>query len=550
MSFWYLSDREIGELVGTASELGLADPGQRAALLAPFNRQFVGSLQPAGNAVGQLSMDLHRLNRIERLEDGTVPLKVWLNQALLLTGHEVQAQLFRRFLAELEAPPPPPLGRHCWDPPAELPECAEAVVIADQRVPADFLECGRLATASVACVRVPRYVSGKPSGYRGAQREAIGTGWVIAPQLLITSYSVASAREEGEDAVEDADLLRQVQSATVRFDLEGQHRRSRSGPAIIRVIGLEAQDPALDYAIFRLQRDPHVPALRLARHPFVVEAGSFPPLNLIEDPGDGQKVLAIRSNLATSSVGNDLRYFSLADPRTLGAPVFDDMWNVVALHRGTTRTARKVANFEGRLTAFINVATLIYPIREHLQSKYSGLWEEIADAYTKRLRSRAVADSNVINFETAQSGRGGDARTVDLKPLRDRTKQAAEAVASLATAVSAGRADLSTPRLRLRSLLTNTKRLLRELAGQLDAGLTNTEGSTGELEESICGCERSMDALLARSEALQGGLAPADRTYQRSRLDSDSQAVQKALAEVTARFEARLRMAPNRHLPE
>ena len=95
-------------------------------------------------------------------------------------------------------------------------------------------------------------------------------------------------------------------------------------------------------------------------------------MNIIQHPEGRSKKIAIRNNLVTHSTETELRYFTDTMGGSSGAPVFNDSWEVVALHRGST-VVRGV-NFQGNDTAWVNVGTQITAILHHPRAKLSGTY--------------------------------------------------------------------------------------------------------------------------------------------------------------------------------
>jgi hypothetical protein len=79
-----LPDDQIRRLHAAILAAHLAD--NRKALLGGLDAAFVASLQTAPDPSSQIFRDLCTLNAIERLADGTVPLKTWLENAVALAG--------------------------------------------------------------------------------------------------------------------------------------------------------------------------------------------------------------------------------------------------------------------------------------------------------------------------------------------------------------------------------------------------------------------------------------------------------------------------------
>lgn len=117
--FRYLTTDEVTELHKTAVNLGLAQ--QRDELLRGIDAGFVYGLRISTSPSFQLSSDLDTMVTRERLNDGSVPLLLWLSTALRATSSLPESEVFKRMLAKVEAkagltapiaaPPPAPPPR-------------------------------------------------------------------------------------------------------------------------------------------------------------------------------------------------------------------------------------------------------------------------------------------------------------------------------------------------------------------------------------------------------------------------------------------------------
>lgn len=114
-------------------------------------------------------------------------------------------------------------------------------------------------------------------------------------------------------------------------------------------------DRGLDFAVARVDEVAGRASLPVARQPLAIRQGDVVPLNIIQHPGGQPKRIAIRNNLATAADARELRYFTSTLGGSSGAPVLDDSWRAVGLHRGSIGT--KVLNFQGRNTAVVNLGT-------------------------------------------------------------------------------------------------------------------------------------------------------------------------------------------------
>ncbi|MFD2090661.1 trypsin-like serine peptidase [Blastococcus deserti] len=158
-----------------------------------------------------------------------------------------------------------------------------------------------------------------------------GTGFLVAPWLLMTNNHVLPT----EDA---------AASATVRFGYQQQENGD--------VIGVQevGADPArffvtsgedrLDYtvvAVGPLPRSSDAPGDVLGTIPLVGAIGKIlegEPINIIQHPAGRPKEIAFRNNRLIKLVDDDvLTYSTDTDRGSSGAPVLNDQWELVGLHR-------------------------------------------------------------------------------------------------------------------------------------------------------------------------------------------------------------------------
>lgn len=368
MATRHFGQSQLAELRTAVLELIGYDPLTRNALLAPLPASLKGLL-PGGltvPAVG-LTLDLDHLNGIERLTDGTVPMKEFLKRAVELVGTIESADVIRSALAEIEAATTgaPPIAT------AGLPEIHEAVIVRNDMVPFGFLRGGITAAAAVAKLMVPRHEGGVRVTTNGRPVTYLGTGWLVAAGLLMTNHHVVNARNQGEPAASEADLRLHATGMSVLFDYDDI--TSEGTP--VAPTELVAWDPDLDYALVRIADTTRAPLRRAGAAVSQVRPDSAVAVNVIQHPDGQPKRFGIRNNLLTGATPTELRYFTDTLGGSSGAPVLNDRWEVVGLHRASEFVSG--VKFQGRTVAYVNVGTQISAVLEHVRARHAGTVAEL-----------------------------------------------------------------------------------------------------------------------------------------------------------------------------
>lgn len=193
-------------------------------------------------------------------------------------------------------------------------------VIGDTR---DFQFVEFLERAVFACRSVGRVVI-----TLGGGRSGFGTGFLVSPALFLTNHHVLpSAEVAGRSSVE--------------FDFQSD-RLGR--PLAVRTFRLDPaafflNDKRLDFALVAVA--PGGRGRPLAAYgwcPLIPTLGKIvtgEPINIVQHPKGDRKQVVIRENrLLDARDGADLflHYEADTEPGSSGSPVFNDQWEVVALH--------------------------------------------------------------------------------------------------------------------------------------------------------------------------------------------------------------------------
>jgi V8-like Glu-specific endopeptidase len=364
----YLTFQQIAELTQAAIDSGLIIQ-PRPLLFREIRPSFVVTLNLDPVPLNQFRLDITRLNDIERLEDGSVPLELYLRNAADLIRDLPQARVFQKYQSIVTNIAS---GLSALAPLTHLPGTVttkEAIIHQDDTVDLAFVQGCIKAAVAVAKLLVPRYDNGVQRKVNGAPWIFNGTGWLLSPDLVMTNHHVINSRPDGEPAASAADFDRQGQDTMVRFDYDSETAQTTD----VTVKQVEAKDSALDYCILRLNASVPRHGLSLFKQSIQVTPTTYLPLNVIQHPQGKAKRVAIRNNLAVEADGDVVRYYTDTDFGSSGSPVFDDRWQVVALHRGAMLHSAK---FQGKDTAFVNVGSQIARIVAQLKVTAPALCAE------------------------------------------------------------------------------------------------------------------------------------------------------------------------------
>jgi endonuclease G, mitochondrial len=362
-----LTHNEVLELVDALVSSGLDIGSNRGALFQSIEPHFLATLPGGHIPIAQLLMDITQMSERERLANGEIPLQTYLqNASLLLSGAAPQQKIVRQILDLV-------MQRTTGAPridPVSIPEIKEKIIHTDDMVTFAFMESGLKAASAVMKLRVPSCENGKFRELAGGEKMIfLGTGWLLTESLLITNHHVINARKEGEANASGTDLQMQALGTTVQLDFDGDDLAGKE----IAVLGLEASNETLDYAVVRIPATGRKP---LRRAPAAISLGSEPiPVNIIQHPGGRSKRYGIRNNLVSAATATELRYFTDTEGGSSGSPVLNDRWEVVALHRASASVSG--VQFQGKSTAYINLGTHLSLILDDLRQHFPAIAAEI-----------------------------------------------------------------------------------------------------------------------------------------------------------------------------
>jgi V8-like Glu-specific endopeptidase len=184
----------------------------------------------------------------------------------------------------------------------------EKIIAENTLRPISFLQQGLHVSKSVAYISV-----------RTSQKSWSGTGFLVAKNLLLTNNHVLPT----------SNLL---PSIIVRFNYEDNFQ----GEAQIndeyrpKTNGIFHTNQALDYTLIELDKEPGEKWNWLQLQHNGISSDSR--VNIIQHPLGQPKQISLQNNFVQYIGGNVVQYITSTLQGSSGSPVFNDAWEVVALH--------------------------------------------------------------------------------------------------------------------------------------------------------------------------------------------------------------------------
>ncbi|HZM37701.1 MAG TPA: endonuclease [Acidimicrobiales bacterium] len=193
----------------------------------------------------------------------------------------------------------------------------ERLIGGNDLVSVRFLSGGVTAAATVGRIGLDG-ATGVPRGF--------GTGSLVSPRLLLTNHHVLASAEEAATSV-------------VEFGVEevGLGQRRPGEAFALQPGALFLTDAELDFTLVAVA-PLSVGGHRLDAYGYnllIEQTGKVlvgEPLNIIQHPDGGAKVVALRENSLLTILDDFLQYRADTNPGSSGAPVYNDQWQLVALH--------------------------------------------------------------------------------------------------------------------------------------------------------------------------------------------------------------------------
>lgn len=221
----------------------------------------------------------------------------------------------------------------------------ETIVLGNDLLGVGYLEGGVAAAQAVGRINV-RDDRGRLQGY--------GTGSLVSPRLLLTNHHVLpDAATAGYSLVEFnyQDGSDGRPRPAVGFDLDPDR--------------LFVADEELDFALVAVRAAPGeldgFGFNELVGEEGKAIVGDY--VTIIQHPRGDKKMVALRENRVVDVLDKFLHYETDTEPGSSGSPVFNDQWEIVALHHASVPAPGR-GELGGRLNEGLRISTLFAFLRD------------------------------------------------------------------------------------------------------------------------------------------------------------------------------------------
>jgi endonuclease I/V8-like Glu-specific endopeptidase len=296
----------------------------------------------------------------------------------------------------------------------------ERIIFKSDLMSVNYLELGTQAARSVGRIRIQSSNQGI-DGY--------GTGFMVSPQLLLTNHHVLLSHQ-----------------AASFSQIEFNYQDGADGQPLHSIVfNLDSEaffltDARLDYTLVAVRGEARNNISlsefgwnRLVEAEGKIIVGEY--VSIIQHPSGKSKQLALRENQLIDVLDDFLHYRTDTAPGSSGSPVFNDQWEVVALHHSGVPNRDpegRILAVDGRLWSedqgeervdwLANEGARISRIIKHIQqqrltSNQKQLRNQMFDSKPSSSKKRASekGDTHAVDFSQAISSDGTVTWTIPIQ---------------------------------------------------------------------------------------------------------------------------------------
>lgn len=240
----------------------------------------------------------------------------------------------------------------------------EAIIGSDESLDAVFLEILAKRRKGVCII----WTSGV--NFEGSPGDWMGTGFLVAPDILLTNHHVLNSLEVAGNATVSFDFERgapDLQQGRDAPPLRG--REYRLNPD--RLFVTSPYEGGLDFTFVGIDQVPTADGAvsRMERAAFVIRSGER--AFLIHHPGGKPKRVSLEDTdvVGARPDGAVIHYTTDTEPGSSGSPVFDRTGRLIALHHASRANDGGLADAAGAVSRFVNEGIKIAAIALELETR-------------------------------------------------------------------------------------------------------------------------------------------------------------------------------------
>lgn len=249
----------------------------------------------------------------------------------------------------------------------------ERIINTADLVDVRYLEAGVHAQRSVGRVNI-RNPRGTVIGY--------GTGFLVSPCLLLTNHHVLPDPET-------------ARPSSIEFDYQDGIDGTPLPPAVFSFDPdrFFSADRELDFALVAVAADPSTLA-RYGHCPLTAAQGTVligESVTIVQHPRGEKKQIALRENKLVDIPDLVLHYAADTELGSSGSPVFNDQWEVVALHHAGVATPQHAPHYH-----YLNEGIRISRILQHLaELPFAAVQAQLLTQLTTTTHAGTIPDPPV-----------------------------------------------------------------------------------------------------------------------------------------------------------
>jgi V8-like Glu-specific endopeptidase len=188
--------------------------------------------------------------------------------------------------------------------------------------------------------------------------DGYGSGFMCAPNLLITNHHVLQTAEQAQRA-----------TFTFNYQLDHQFKELPASSVYARAGGIFYTSEAFDFTIVEVESPIELTPLRLK----AVRAQLNDRVTIIQHPAGGYKKISMQNNFVQFANNELVQYTTSTLPGSSGSPVFDTEFSVIAIHHSGGMLLEPDSSTRYLRNEGISMVAVLKDVQQHASGIYSRL---------------------------------------------------------------------------------------------------------------------------------------------------------------------------------